>query len=188
MDAIKLDETITEMEQQVKRIKSITEMYQDIKSLADQLSIIKNQTEKHTQEIDSLKKGIENSSVHLSNLITETMNAHDGMTKDHQLFEKNYLDYLQTLNTENKRLYLDLESLLSSKIDRIKSDLSVEVREGAFQTQRVLENYLAGKLSLIENDIKDLNADHEKHSKRLTIIMVILFVAVVVDIISKFIK
>ena len=45
--------------------------------------------------------------------------------------ENDLLTQLQNIRNENKKLYLEFDEILSSKLDRNKSDIQVEIRNNS---------------------------------------------------------
>lgn len=152
MDPYKLDEVIKEFETEVEKIKSVNEIYAmlDIthkeiiynadlyKNNIDETLEIKNKLENALIDYEGyLKKFME-----FNNSIKESLGKEIASIKLENIeFNTNILEKIEKLDSsydkkffeikkENRELYQELEKLLSSKLERIKSDIEVNIRDG----------------------------------------------------------
>ena len=145
MDAHKLDETIKEFESEVEKLKSVNEMYSKIEDVYKQIiynvelyqnnneellsmkneleSIVKNY-EKFQEKIEGLNRSIKESlEKDIASLRSENTQFNMGIIEGIEKLDGVYDKKLSEIRKENREIYNELENLLSSKLERIKSEI-----------------------------------------------------------------
>lgn len=152
MDPYKLDEVIKEFETEVEKIKSVNEIYAmlDIthKEIIYNADLYKNNIDETLEIKNKLENALINYEGYLkkfmefNNSIKESLGKEIASIKLENIeFNTNILEKIEKLDSsydkkffeikkENRELYQELEKLLSSKLERIKSDIEVNIRDG----------------------------------------------------------
>lgn len=210
IDANKLNETINELEKQTVNIKSIAETHRVLEGI---LAEFKNNKELHKQSVgelaameSKLKDTLSTFDNYLKSLQTLIKNIDDGLTDrvkeiktDNEVFNKKLMDnyiklendfftQIQALSTENKKMYLELENILSSKLERNKSDIEVEIRNQSNETQKSVEKVIENKFITMERELKSTIEALDKKLKTQQLILIGALVVGVVNLIMGFVR
>lgn len=143
-----LNKTISELETQVKKFKSISEVYSELTALKSDLVKLKEQSHESADKLKAITEKLENKLASYEKLLSD-------ISKDNKSFQK------------------DLEQHINSKLDKHKSDIQVEIRNEGTQIQRGLENSLTLNLNNLQAKIAE---QYAKQEKQLNAIKILLFV------------
>lgn len=141
IDVEKLTETINELESQSRDIKRIIELYhqfyeasQEIASTVNAQNELHKDIEKVMERADELQKLYFNS------------------IEDLEKFKAELLKIAQNISSENNKLYMDYQNFTSSKLELVKSDLQVEVRNAMGNVEKQV-NTLSSDIHSHKNSI-----------------------------------
>ena len=148
-----LNKTISELETQVKKFKNISEVYSEIVSLKSDLLKLKDQSILNSDRIKSISETIENKLYVYEKLIIE-------LGKDNKIFQK------------------ELEQHITSKLEKHKSDIQVEIRNEGAQIQRSVELALKENIMNLEKTLSEKISKAKKQQSILSIIIIVLIIAV----------
>lgn len=146
-----LNKTISELETQVKKFKSISEVYSEITALKSDLIKLKEQS-----------NGIANKTKEITEKLESKLTIYDKL--------------LSELSKDNKNFQKELEQHITSKLDKHKSDIQVEIRNEGTQIQRGFENSLTLNFNNLQSKIQEIYATQEKQISLLKILLIIVIV------------
>jgi DNA repair exonuclease SbcCD ATPase subunit len=144
-----LNKTISELETQVKKFKSISEVYSELIVLKSDLIKLKEQSRSSSEKLKTT---------------TEKLDAK----------LEGYEKLLSDLAKGNKNFQKELEQYITSKLDKHKSDIQVEIRNEGTQIQRGFENSLTLNFNNLQTKIQEINSKQEKQISLLKILLFII--------------
>ena len=209
MDAYKLDETIKEFESEIEKLKSANEIYTKLdithKEIIDTADLYKNNNE----EVLEVKNKLENILINyeesqrkfmdFNNCIKENMEKEIALFKLENIqFNGDVLEKIESqdavydkrffeIRKENRELYQELEKLLSSKLDRVKSDIEVTMRDGNVNLERQIGNQFDLKFIQFNELIVKKFEQQEKKMSKVLMFSGSIFLLVAINIIIHFI-
>ena len=158
MDAYKLDETIKEFESEVGKIKSVNEMYTKIDNTYKQILYDVDLYKRNNEEILKIKEKLEGILLNYEDFQGKIINFNQSLKESTEKgvevlkleniqlnknimenIDKLYSEYnnrILDVRKENRESYQELEKLISSKLERIKSDIEVSIRDGNINIER----------------------------------------------------
>lgn len=174
MDVVKLNDTITEIENQAEVLKSTVKIYKEFENTLQEVSAGIETYENVGNDISKLKKEMEDSLEKQFKFLDNLDNKLDDIKSEMG-------KQINFLRQENKGAYKTLEEGLYSKLERHKSDIQVDIRNEGAQIERGLKNALDEKFISIskelENKFHDLKGTFEggirKQNKFLIVISII---------------
>ncbi|NBI06105.1 hypothetical protein [Senegalia massiliensis] len=190
VDVSKLNKNIESLEEEVTNIKKISDIIRKLDKLNNDIAIKNESYRKLINTIKDLNKDI-NSSIdknnqYLSNIKASIKEINDNniefnkeLSNLYKGMESDLLSHLQEVKSENKKLYLEFESILNSKVERSSSDTKVEIRN---KTDKVI-NIING----IREENKSYQQEVNKKLKTNEIISIALLVLLIISIIMQFI-
>ncbi|MCB0538385.1 MAG: hypothetical protein KDE33_12760 [Bacteroidetes bacterium] len=146
-----LNKTISELEMQVKKFKSISEVYSEFSAFKSDLIRIKEQSGDSTNKINTITEKLDDKLATYEKLLTE-------------------------LSKENKSFQKELEQHITSKLDKHKSDIQVEIRNEGTQIQRGFENSLILNFNNLQSKIQEI---YSKQEKKISLLQTLLIVVIV---------
>jgi hypothetical protein len=143
IDVDKLDDSIVEFEEEVKKIKKINEITDELKENKKKISkIIENsdkQLEKMSDYIEDRLKSSEKEIKEIKGNIEKTLSNE---------FEK--------ILKSNRDTFYEIEKSVFSKIERFNSDIEVKIRDGNKQIQKDIENEIINSKKERKAELKEL--------------------------------
>ncbi len=146
-----LNKTISELETQVRKFKSISEVYSELSALKSDLVRLKEQSSDSADKIKTITEKLDNKLATYEKLLTE-------LSKDNKSFQK------------------ELEQHITSKLDKHKSDIQVEIRNEGVQIQRGFENSLTLNFNNLQSKIQEI---YSKQEKKISLLQTLLIVVIV---------
>jgi Ribonuclease G/E len=143
----KLDEAINELEKQSNELKDFNEIFSEINKLKKELKKSIELLEKSNQNINLISEKIEKN-------LKETYLKNDEIYRGNKTFQK------------------ELDSSLASRIEKVKSDLIVEIRNEGAKSQKNLESVMYNNFNQLKFDMKDATQNHSKQLNLLKIMMI----------------
>lgn len=208
MDPYKLDETIRTLEEEVDKVKSINEMYERLDATSKQVVQYASQHVHNDEDLLKIKEQlnaiqekyqeVEEQIVFLHTLLKESVvegittiraegrdQYRHTMTTIKRLDEDHHKRILE-LNSENREFYIELENVLSSKLERVKSDMEAIVRDGNITVERIVSNQFVLKFNQF-NELLGIKTDQINQKFLLLFGLVgITFVLVVTDLVMNY--
>jgi len=126
-----LNNTITELETQVEKFKSISELYYEMLNLKLDLVTLKDQSKSSSEKIKIIIEKLDSKLAIYENLLFE-------LTKSNKVFQK------------------ELEQYITSKLEMHKSDIKVEIRNEGVQIQRGFENSLTQNFNNLQSKMQEI--------------------------------
>jgi len=164
-DLEKLDSVIKELEDQSNDLKAFNAVYSEIgkikSDISENLNVLKDNNEGFESLSSEIQVNLEQSKKLLENLQSEQLRK------------------IQELYQDNKNFQKDLDSSLTSRLEKNKSDIQVEIRNEGTQIQRSLENTLTSSLNQME---LKLEAQLSEQAKQLNTLKILLFVLIAIGI------
>lgn len=145
-----LNKTISELETQVRKFKSISEVYSELTTLKSDLIRLKEQSSDSSAKIKIITDKLDSKLASYEKLLTE-------LSKDNKSFQK------------------ELEEHITSKLDKHKSDIQVEIRNEGVQIQRGFENSLTLNFNNLQVKIQEI---YSKQEKQISLMKVLLFIVI----------
>jgi len=136
----KLDKAIDELDTQANQIKEFSRIY---KAMAD------------------LRKSIESSDTSLKE-ITGSLNL---LSTDIEQQLQSFSSKVNEVYQDQKNFFKELDSSLSTRLEKQKSDLQLEIRNEITQLERTMENFL-------ESRLRTINDQHKKRHRSLVVILI----------------
>ena len=155
----KLDDAINELEKQSNELKEFNTIYSEINNLKKELSA----------SLEILKINNKNFS-EIADKIDTKLN--DTLLK------------LEEVYKDNKSFQKELDSSLVSRLDKVKSDLQVEMRNEGIQSQKNLESIIYSNFNQLKFEMKEI-ADY--HSKRLDFLKLLIIGVAALSIVLFFV-
>lgn len=144
-----LNKTISELESQVKKFKSISELYSEMETLKLDLVKLKEQGSDSSEKIKIISERLDNKLASYEKLLSE-------------------------LNKDNKTFQRELEQHITSKLDKHKSDIQVEIRNEGTQIQRGFENSLTQNFNKIESKLQEFFLKQDKQINSLKVLVILV--------------
>lgn len=147
-----LNKTISELEMQVKKFKSISEVYSELTIFKSALIKLKEQSSDSSEKLKVITDALDSKLASYEKLLIE-------LSKDNKSFQK------------------ELEQHITSKLDKHKSDIQVEIRNEGTQIQRGFENSLTLNFNNLQLIMQEVYSKQEKQInslKNLVYIIIIL--------------
>jgi multidrug efflux pump subunit AcrB len=160
-DLEKLDKTIKELEEQANGLKDFTKVYSEIGSLKQEINTQLSLIKQSNNGLDSISNKIK---IHLESSEKQLDKIEEG------LFKK-----IQELYNDGKSFQKELDSSITSRLEKHRSDIQVEVRNEAMQIQRSFENALQSSFNAMETKI---GSHFSKHSEQLNLLKILAFVTI----------
>lgn len=209
VDVKKLNSTIESLEDEVENIRKISRIVSDLEKLNNdvltnnesskdaisKIELIKEDlsTTISTYEsfIEDAKRALEeiNGTIdsRVSEIQKENLDFNKQLADSYKEMENDLLTQLQNIRNENKKLYLEFDEILSSKLDRNKSDIQVEIRNNSNEVITDIEIKMDSKILELENKIKEYSDELNKKAESQRKFLIILTVLSIINIILKFI-
>ena len=146
-----LNKTISELETHVKKFKSISEVYSQLTVLKSDLVRLKEQSRDSSEKLKIITEKLDSKLATYEKLLSE-------LTKDNKNFQK------------------ELEQHITSKLEKHKSDIQVEIRNEGVQIQRGFENSLTLNFNSLQSKIQEIFSKQEKQINSLKILVYIVIV------------
>lgn len=165
MDLEKLDNVVNELEQNSKQLKDFTAVYSEINTLQSKISrnleLIEENNRNLNSVIDVIKKQSEEN-------IKQLKVANDFLEQK-----------IGEIYKDNKAFQKELDSTLTTRLDKLKSDIQVEIRNEGTQIKRAFETTLNSDFNSMETKIKER---FDLQSKELKTLKSLVFVLIAVGI------
>lgn len=146
-----LNKTISELEKQVKKFKSIPEVYSELSTLKTDLVRLKEESGAIAAKIKTITEKLD------SKLAT-------------------YEKQLSKFSKDSKSFHKELEQHIASKLDKNKADLQVVAQAEGAQIQRAFENSLTLNFNNLQSKILDI---YSKQEKKIGLLQTLLIVVIV---------
>lgn len=146
-----LNNSISELEVEVKKFRSISDIFSDLNIMKTELKEIMSECSSSSKDISTIISKLDNK---LS--IYETI--------------------MQNLLKDNKTFYKELEDNLNSKLNKYNSDIQVVIRDSSTQMQKSIEIELSQNFTKIQNEQKELLS---KQNKQFLFLKVLMFISII---------
>lgn len=134
----KFENTLVEFDHEVSKLKSIGEVHQEIKKLANEYEIVVSKIQNNNQKLEDLLNqydkfqkeikediyDIKKQQSHHKNSIIEVLNSKIlEIQKDNKQFSKELVEVVDVLGKENKQFHRDLDETLRIKLSENKTEI-----------------------------------------------------------------
>lgn len=160
IDVDRLNDTITELEQQSEKMKTVSEYYEELMKISDEVAATLSSQTDINKRIGGTIEQLTNLKEENKQLTLGFKTCNDKITKDVKNLEDEVLKNVQALSSENNKLYSEFQQFLNSKLELFKSDVQLEIRGTANRLQNSMEN----DLKKIEEQVKT-----DSYEKRLAL-------------------
>ncbi|MCB2361087.1 hypothetical protein [Clostridium estertheticum] len=168
IDVDRLNNTIEELEERSKEMKTASEYYNQLIEISGEVAATSNSQKNIYEIIEGTSKQLTDLKEENVQLITKLNNSNEKITNDVKKLEDEILKNVQALSSENNKLYSDFQQFLNSKLDLFKSDVQLEIRA----TSSRLENYMEKDFKKIEqqakNDLEQNKVEMDKMQNNIT--------------------
>lgn len=208
MNPSKLDETIKEFESEVVKLKSANDMYAEIENIYKEIIYNADLYDNNNKEILDIKVQLESSLLNYKEFQDKLIGINNSMKDSNEKelaairaqnveLNKSILENIDKLDEaydkkvldmrrENREAYEELEKLLSSKLERIKSDIEVSIRDGNVSTERIIGNQFDLKFVQFNELTSRKFEQIEKKFSGLFMFLGGIFVALIISIVINF--
>ena len=162
MDLDKLDNVMNELEQNSEKLKNFTAIYSEINTLQSTISTNTQQIEKSIKTLNTLNDAITKQGKENNKQLTVAI----------ELLEKK----IEELYKENKTFQRELDLSLTTRLDKHKSDIQLDIRNEGNQIQRAFETTLNSNFNMMESKIKENFALQNKEIKVVKVLLLMLIV------------
>ena len=160
MDLEKLDNVVNELEQNSKQLKDFTAVYSEISTLQSNISRNLDLIEENNKNLNSVSDVIKKQT--------------EENTKQLKVANDFLEQKIGEIYKDNKAFQKELDSTLTTRLDKHKSDIQVEIRNEGTQIQRAFETTLNSNFNSMETKIKERFDLQSKELKTLRILVFIL--------------
>jgi hypothetical protein len=161
MDLEKLDNVINELEQNSKQLKDFTAIYSEISTLQSNISHNLKLIEENNKNLNSVSDVIKKQT--------------EENTKQLKVANDFLEQKIGEIYKDNKAFQKELDSTLTTRLEKHKSDIQVEIRNEGTQIQRAFETTLNSNFNSMETKIKerfDLQSKELKTMKTLVFVLI----------------
>lgn len=167
----KFDNTLAEFDKEVSKLKSIGEVYQEIKKLAKEYEMvvlkIQNSNEnlqsvlkQHLDFQNEIKKNIadieKQYSKNKSDIQSLLNSKLDEIKQQNKIFEKALTEIAENLRKENKQFYRDFEDTVRIKLAESKSEIKQLIEQETIRLKDIFTSELDKQLSQVIRGQKQL--------------------------------
>lgn len=214
VDVKKLDSAIESLEYEIDNIKNLSKIVTDIAILnedvsannkssndvIEELMIIKKELSDtigtYERFIEDVKQGLERINNTLDSRVFEiqkdNIEFNKSLENSYKEIENDLLTKLQNIRSENKKMYLEFDDLLSSKLDKNKSDIQIEIRNNSKEIIEIIEVKINSRVVELENNIikyyDEVSKKAENNKKLLLLLTVIAVINVFIVAYTSFVK
>lgn len=153
-DLEKLDNTIKELEKQSNELKDFNAVYAEIAKLKQDLL-------ENLKLLKENNKGLTDISKEVEKRLDESQKKIDEIYKDNKAFQK------------------ELDASITSRLDKHKSDIQVDIRNEGTQIQRAFETTLNSNFNQMESKMKDA---FERQTKQLSTLKILNFILIAISV------
>ncbi|MBF0694193.1 MAG: hypothetical protein IR153_03930 [Flavobacterium sp.] len=165
MDLEKLDNVVNELEQNSKQLKDFTAVYSEISTLQSNISRNLDLIEENNKNLNSVSDVIKKQT--------------EENTKQLKVANDFLEQKIGEIYKDNKAFQKELDSTLTTRLDKHKSDIQVEIRNEGTQIQRAFETTLNSNFNSMETKIKER---FDLQSKELKTLRILVFVLIAIGI------
>lgn len=195
IDVDRLNNTITELEEQSEKMKTASEYYKQLMEISVEVAATSNSQKDINESIESTIKELVNLKEENRGIIEGFENSSKKITKDIEKLEDEILKNVQALSSDNNKLYSDFQQFLNSKLELFKSDVQLEIRGTADRLQSSLEKNLKkieeqANSNLNENKLaldkieSNIMSSFEMQNKKMKVNMIIVVAIFIVSAVS----
>ncbi len=200
IDVDRLNDTITELEQQSEKMKTASQYYEQLMKISEEIAATSSSQTEINERVGGTIEQLTNLKEDNKQIIKGFKTSNDKIAKDLKNLEEEVLKNVQALSSENNKLYSEYQKFLNSKLELFKSDMQLEIRGTVSRMQSSMENELKkiqeeakrdsneNKVALekIENNIMSCFEIQSKKNKINMFIMVGVFIASVISLVLNF--
>lgn len=182
----KFNNTLEEFDKEVSKLKSIGEVFQEVRALAKNYEIIVESIKKSNSALEDVLKQHQEFQFEIKKIVLDIEKQYNSSRTDiinllnssieeikaHQKkFEKSLMEEVELIRKENKQFYRDLEETLRIKLSEHKSEIKQFVEKEVSDLKRVLLG-----------EINERASEAAKIQKRLLLVVIISSVIIIVGI------
>ncbi|MBG0765794.1 MAG: hypothetical protein H0S78_13145 [Tissierellales bacterium] len=149
IDVDKLDDSIVEFEEEVKKIKKINEITDELKENKKKISKIIENSDKQLEKMSDYNKKILDIEDRLKSSEKEIKEIKGNI-------EKTLSNEFEKILKSNRDTFYEIEKSVFSKIERFNSDIEVKIRDGNKQIQKDIENEIINSKKERKAELKEL--------------------------------
>ena len=198
IDVEKLNNTILNLESEVENIRGISRIVGELDRLNNEVGVNHRSAEDALTKLSKAREDLlsaisvyGDSLSNIKEIIVENDKSFDGkiqeikeenftfnreLLKSYKNMEHELLTQVQEIRNESKKLYLEFEDILQSKLERNKSDIEVEIRNSS---NRII--------NVSEASMKLNNEELNKRLEKQNVFLFVLIGLAVVGIVLKFV-
>lgn len=124
----KLNETINDLEEQSKNIKSVSEFYGELAKVAEEVAVTSSKQQDAAESFIQLESSLLQLRDDNKNSLEGIENLKKQINKDIENANLELLNGVRLISTENSKLYLEIQKYIDSKNELLKSDFKLELR------------------------------------------------------------
>lgn len=155
IDVDRLNNTITELEQQSEKMKTASEYYSQLIEVSGEVAATSSAQNDINERIEETSKQLANLKDESKQLINAFQSSSEKITKDIKILEDEILKDVQALSSENNKLYSEFQQSLNSKLELFKSDMQLEIRGTASRLQNSIDTNITKIKEQVKSDLDE---------------------------------
>lgn len=153
----KLDKAVGQIEQQSRDLGEFLRVYKLVTSLKSDIELSRETIVKNNASFNELSAKIQNELAEHSESLSD--------------LEKRLLEKVRELYDDNKKYQKELDGVITTKLEKNKSDIEVTVRNEGTQIQRSFETSLKSNFNEMKQVLDNKFQEHSKKIQRNSILL-----------------
>ena len=166
----KLNETITNLESESKKLRSVSDALNEVAQLKDSFH-------KSNKEL-----------VSASSLLVDITNKLDSRLKNYDKNIADLLSLVKEIESENRSNFKNLEDHTTSKLEKHKSDIQVDIRNSGKSIELKVESSIAKGIFDLEQKINKSISELNNRTRNLSILSIIFSSLILTGLIVLIVK
>lgn len=128
--------TVEDFDEEVQKLKTVSEVYQKIEKLAESYNVIRNQFNENSKVLGKINELHNTQQEHVSKSLEELERSNKQWNEDHA---KLIDEKIEQLRKENKDFYKDLEGTIKIKLEENKSEIKHLIENERSRIKEIFE-------------------------------------------------
>ena len=140
-DLERLNDSIEELERQSLVLRNYNEVYAEIAGLKQEILEILQLLEQRNQDLTGIAENVEGMSSKVETCLND--------------LEVKLEDKIDQIHSDNKSYQRELQSVMSSQLEKHKSDIQIDIRNETAQIQRGVETTMESSFNSMTSTLRD---------------------------------
>lgn len=195
IDVDRLNNTINELEEQSRNIKSASEVYRELAEVAGEIAATSNQQEDMITKIEKLNEVFSSLKDKNEETLKSISDLENHIKEEMRNVNAELISGVKMIASENNKLYLEMQQYIDSKNELLKSDIKIELRnlndrftkDLSEHTDFLKENF--NNMRVILDSINASIAENDKKvEKKFNIVFGLIVVSIIVGVVGIVMK